>query len=82
MSRFSDPLDRASELEQQRADDSIRAAQLRAQPEQTQNADCTWPHTECRDCDNPIEPGRLAMGKIRCLICQGQWEKYLKGYHP
>jgi len=30
---------------------------------------------ECVDCDEPIKPARLAMGKIRCVDCQSRRER-------
>jgi len=43
--------------------------------EQTRNPDGSWPTTECVDCDEPIKPARLAMGKIRCVDCQSRRER-------
>lgn len=78
MERSPDLLDRASAVTQRFNDDSVERARRLAQPEQTQNPDGTWPQTECDDCPNDIEEGRLAMGKIRCFGCQTALERRRK----
>jgi RNA polymerase-binding transcription factor DksA len=77
VTREADDLDAASELTQQLNDAYVTNARAKARPEQVQNADGTWPKTEC-DCGDPIPEGRLAMGKIRCLECQKDFEKGLR----
>lgn len=70
-----DILDVASELSQHYIDDAVAAASRKARPEQVQNADGSWPHPDCVECDNEIPEGRLlATGKIRCVFCQAKIE--------
>ena len=78
MERSPDLLDRASAVTQRFNDASVERARRLAQPEQTQNPDGSWPQTECEDCAADIEPGRLAMGKIRCIGCQTALERRRK----
>ena len=75
MSNSSDNLDRAADLTRMYTDDAIREAAYRVRPQQVQNADGTWPHPECTDCDNEIPMARLQMGRIRCIYCQERIEK-------
>ena len=70
LERAPDVLDRASALTSRLVEAYVEEARHRARPEQKQNPDGSWPQTECEDCANDIEPGRLALGKIRCLGCQ------------
>ena len=72
--RLPDMLDRASELSQRLNDAAVDHARHLAKPEQTQNADGSWPQTECDDCGEPIGAARLALGKIRCIACQSERE--------
>lgn len=39
-----------------------------------------WEHTECVDCDDPLEPERLALASIRCVSCQTIVEEREKKY--
>lgn len=70
-----DVLDRASDLTQELTDSAIAEQRRKARPEQVQNADGSWPVTECVDCDAEIPPGRLALGRIRCVYCQEAVER-------
>ncbi len=65
-----DVLDRASNLTQEITDNAIAEQRRKARPEQEQNPDGSWPVTECVECDAEIPPGRLVLGKIRCVYCQ------------
>ena len=78
LERAPDVLDRASALTARLNEAYVEEARHRARPEQKQNLDGSWPQTECEDCANDIEPGRLALGKIRCLGCQEARESRLK----
>jgi RNA polymerase-binding transcription factor DksA len=71
----ADPLDHASDLAQVQRDEAWKAHQRIVKPEQTQNADGSWPITLCVDCGSPIEPARLNMARVRCLECQTVLEK-------
>lgn len=80
----ADILDQASELTQTLTNAYVSNVQDAARPEQKRNADGTWPITECvgpedgDECGDPIPEGRLALGKIRCVSCQGLREQILK----
>lgn len=76
---YPDPLDQASQLSQRVADAGVAEARHRAAPEQVQNADGTWPVTECVDCDGELGE-RMQLGKIRCIHCQELLEKKRNGY--
>lgn len=76
--RLPDVIDRAGVAEQQFNDDAQGRIRRLAQPEQVRRPDGTWPHTECEDCAGDIEPGRLALGKVRCFTCQEERERHLK----
>ena len=78
LERAPDVLDRASALTARLNEAYVEEARHRARPDQKQNPDGSWPQTECEDCANDIEPGRLALGKIRCLGCQEARESRLK----
>lgn len=73
-----DELDRAATLTQQMNDAAVRDAQSKSKPQQVQNADGSWPHEQCVDCDDDIPPLRLAMGRIRCVHCQDYLERKLR----
>lgn len=75
MKDFSDDVDQANELAQKMNDAAVAQARAKSKPEQVQNPDGTWPVTECIDCGIDIEPGRVALGKVRCLTCQEVLEK-------
>jgi RNA polymerase-binding transcription factor DksA len=77
VTREADVLDQASELTQQLTDAFVRNVRGAARPEQVQNADGTWPHPICVECEDDIPPARLALGKIRCIHCQEDRERGL-----
>lgn len=71
--RCADQLDVAgvvTELHNRHSEAIIRA---KAAPQQRQNADGTWPVTECR-CGAELAPARLALGRILCVVCQTEHE--------
>lgn len=65
-----DVTDNASEQEQKALEVSLAKQLGRSNPEQYQFQDGSWPTETCVDCDLPIEPARLAMGRVRCFHCQ------------
>lgn len=69
----ADDLDRASELTQVLTDIYVAGTRRKAQPEQEQQPDGSWPIQEC-ECGEPLGQ-RMALGKIRCLACQQDLEK-------
>ena len=75
----ADILDVASNVTQTYVDSQAAMASALSAPEQTQNADGSWPITECVDCDCDLGE-RLALGKVRCLRCQEVLEKRRRGY--
>lgn len=68
-------IDKACEVEAAATAKAIKAAMLRARPEQVQNEDGTWPTIYCVGCDEEIEKPRLLLGKVRCIACQTRLEK-------
>lgn len=73
-----DEVDRANDLAERATADSIYQVRRKAVQEQVQNPDGSWPVTECDECGLDIEPGRIAMGKIRCYACQSGLEAMAK----
>ena len=73
----ADVLDQATRLTEQLTDGYVNHVRNKVRPEQTQNADGSWPVTECVDCDVTIPLGRLSLGKIRCVECQNFHEREL-----
>ena len=73
-----DEVDRANDLAERATADSIYQTRRKAAPEQHQNEDGSWPVTECDECGLDIEPGRIAIGKIRCFTCQSALEAAAK----
>ena len=71
---FTDPLDHAAMLQDVHNTEALRKQRASAPPMQTRNEDGTWPETECRECDEPIEPQRLEHGFVRCIRCQTKIE--------
>lgn len=82
--RCVDVIDQACKVEQRMRQAYISAALAKSAPEQEQVKDedgnLYWPVTECVDCDDDIPPARLALGKIRCVICQSAKEARGKQY--
>ena len=71
--RCADLIDAASAITEtfnRHAEAEVRA---KAAPQQRQNADGTWPVTEC-ECGAEIVPARLALGRIKCVACQTEQE--------
>lgn len=75
MRDFADDVDRANDYAQRMNDAAVAQAMRKAAAEQVQNPDGSWPVTECVDCGIDIEPGRIQLGKVRCLTCQEVLEK-------
>lgn len=70
---MSKVFDEASELEQTLRDSGVAAARQLAQPETHPDFD----GQHCVDCDDPIHPRRLELGKVRCVDCQHVLERNL-----
>lgn len=73
--QFSDPIDQGSHLAALHTEEAIKAHARKAAPQQTRNADGTWPITVCVTCGEDIEEKRLEAGRIRCVSCQTWLEK-------
>ncbi len=69
----ADHLDQAQQLTQQLNDAFVSNQRLLGRPEQVQNDDGTWPHSECA-CGELLG-ARMELGKIRCLACQLDLER-------
>jgi len=80
--RLPDVLDQAAELTRRLGDEAIQRARRGASPEQYQGPDGSWPRTDCADCGDDIEAGRLQLGRIRCFSCQEQRERRIRLGHP
>jgi RNA polymerase-binding transcription factor DksA len=78
MTREADDLDEAGKLTQQLNDAYVSNARDAARPQQVQNADGSWPHPNCVECEDPIPQARLALGRIRCVCCQEDYERGLR----
>lgn len=92
--RCADPIDQACAVEQRMRDNDLAVARALSKPEQepmraldldgkplTDDEGMpvmVWGITECVDCDDDIPPARLALGKVRCVVCQGKLEKRRK----
>lgn len=75
-----DIIDQASDLELAQTESHLAKVRKAAKPEQVQNADGSWPQTECEDCGDDIPLQRLlACGSIRCIHCQEALEKRRPG---
>lgn len=76
--RCTDPIDEASRTETRMRDNDVAKARAKSKPEQVQvlgkDGFMYWPITECVDCGDDIPDGRLELGRIRCVICQGKKE--------
>ena len=75
----ADILDQASNVTLASTANQIAHLSYLAAPEQVRNEDGTWPVTECVDCGDEIEEGRLELAKIRCKRCQEILEKKRRG---
>ena len=77
--RYADPLDAASALTDSINRRALRIARNSNSPQQLQNSDGSWPVTECA-CGVELVPERLALGRIRCVACQTEHERYERQY--
>ena len=68
----SDPLDIASEQEQIDRDAALQAIRDLAN---TPEAHPDFDGETCVSCGDNIPPARLAMGRVRCVICQSRIEQ-------
>ena len=75
----ADILDQASNVTLASTANQIAHLSYLAAPEQERNADGSWPETECVDCGEEIEVGRLELAKVRCFRCQQSLENKRRG---
>lgn len=75
----------AAQLEEQERQRGIKRAQLALLPEKDlrfANGNLMYPEFDgesCVGCGDTIPEGRLALGKVRCVICQTIKERKAKG---
>jgi RNA polymerase-binding transcription factor DksA len=63
-------MERASELEQAEREAARHRIERAMRPEK----DPRFNGKDCVECEDEIPPGRLALGKVRCVICQSELE--------
>lgn len=73
---LADPADRATATLEACLTDALQRALGHSAPESHPDFDGT--HCVEEDCGIEIPPARLAMGKVRCVGCQGLLEKRLQ----
>lgn len=73
--KHTEQVDQANAIAEEYREAMQRRIQDRNKPQQVQNPDGTWPHSECIECDDPIPTGRLELGKVRCVDCQEYEDK-------
>lgn len=78
---FTEIVDSANYLADLYNSACVAAERAKAAPEQLQLEDGSWPSTECVDCGIDIEPGRLALGRVRCIVCQTNKEIKERQYY-
>lgn len=66
----ADNLDRASELEEIQRQSAIQAMQRKMQ-----QVPSDFDGTNCVDCGDEVEEGRIAIGKYTCFLCQTKRER-------
>jgi len=69
--RHADPIDEAAALEASITESAIAAARQSSAPEMHPDFD----GETCVSCGDFIPPARLALMKIRCVVCQSRLEK-------
>jgi len=68
--RSADKLDQASDLQQALNEQARARNDVAMRPQEHKN----FNGEDCVECWEPIPAERLAMGKVRCVICQGKIE--------
>lgn len=79
MERNADFLDQAGEATQMLIEAQEREVRRRNAPEQVQNEDGSWPHECCVLCGDDLPEARLALGRVRCVVCQDKLERKQRG---
>ena len=74
---LTDQLDIANRLVNLELNIQLNHVRKAVAPEQVRKSDGTWEFPECVDCGLDIPDKRLALGKIRCVYCQGLRERQL-----
>lgn len=75
MREVGDEVDQANELAERETANHLYLARKKARPEQVPRSDGSYLFTDCFDCGDPIEEGRLKLGKVRCFSCQTAVER-------
>lgn len=76
LAHTADENERATLIEEQFTDAAIEAVRERVQPESHPDFD----GMHCVDCAEPLPPARLALGRVRCVVCQEQLERDARLY--
>jgi RNA polymerase-binding transcription factor DksA len=76
LARTADENERATLIEEQFTDAAIEAVREKVQPESHPDFD----GAHCVECEEPLPPTRLALGRIRCVACQAQREHEARRY--
>ena len=75
MREVGDEVDRANDLAERENAHLLYQVRKKAGAQQEPLADGSYPFPDCHDCAEPIEPGRLKLGRIRCFSCQEDLER-------
>ena len=76
--RTADENERATLIEGQFTEAAIEAVREQVQPESHPDFD----GAHCVECEKPLPPARLALGRVRCVACQEQLEREARRYGP
>lgn len=68
---MADEVDIAQEVNEFHQERSLADARAKVAPE----SDPRFDGKHCVECEEEIPPARLAMGKVRCVVCQSDQEK-------
>lgn len=71
---FADDLDRASMLQDLMNEEAYQRVKENNKPETHPDFD----GESCLECGDSLPSARLALGRIRCIICQQRLEKKIK----
>jgi hypothetical protein len=72
--QVADESDRATLIETARNDDALERIRARVQPETHPDFD----GVHCVECDDALPAARLALGRVRCVVCQSAIERDAK----
>lgn len=69
-----DIADKADDVIAECTADAVRRVVGKSGPE----FDSRFNGRDCVECEEPVQPERLALGKVRCIACQVEREKLAK----